>query len=1110
MLLGKFTIKKFSYIVGLIFLFTLAFYGDSIASRLYGAISNNLPANLLQEHLIDAPYSLKNLAQFDNIDGWGIAYYPYSLIDPAFNDNSDSNDLRTDDPTNQDWYESLADASDMLTLDENDINGNISKKAKLTGSAFGTSYLSQEFSTPHTGIVVVRWDIYVDEILDTSDPDRSAYMCIGDDADNDDGPNSTEDDRFVYMAFYKEGGGTAGTMDLVARQPGDSWAGGSFTKIATGLNLDQWYNIRVEADVLNNSYDVYIDGILEADDIQAWSSKDSLTHISFATLSNGPGVFYVDNVTDTIERNAQSAYNDPYYDVVVDLIDRWNPNVTLAHIRNCTSTSGCCDHGGETISDPHPFYRYKNGKKWTFAHDGSVDKSLLRTLIGDDYLNNNIPFGSGLLTCYTEDPYEDFIIDSELYFLYLLKIIEENNWNVVSGIVEAANELISYGEEGMNFLLSDGDIIWAFRKEALSSPATLYYLYDDIYGYSAVASEFPSNDQGDWEIIENDELVVLTSYYAPVLININNYTEDLIEDNGGNNFETVGTWGISTKYPGYWGDNYQWNRAGSGNDRATWHLNISQPGNYKVFAWWTSSSGRASNAPYTINHAFGSTTVRVDQRINGGQWNELGEFYFEVGEYTVFVTDDTDGDLIADGVKITYVNDQIPPTVAEFSADSQTGQAPLTVQFNEECTGRITSYNWNFGDGENSTDQNPIHTYTIPGMYTVTLTVAGPGGTDSETKEQYIEVSDVDIVLDNSDAGFNVVGNWPTSSTYRIDQKINGGQWNVLDEVYFEQGSYSIVLTDDADGTLVADAVRIVFLNDQAPLPTADFAANITKGIAPVNVQFTDQSTGNITNWYWNFGDGHTSSDQNPVHKYASDGLYSVTLTVSNDNGEDIHVKEDYIEVYETSMVIDNMDGNFETIGGWQISSSYPGYWGDNYQWNSAGAGNDQAIWHFSIGKAGTHRISAWWSASSGRATNAPYTINNVWGNVTVRVNQRLNGNQWNTLGEYYFDEGNYWVVLTDNTDGTTVADAIKINFLYIEPPPLEADFSSDVTSGEPPLTVQFTDQSNGNITEWHWDFGDSETSTEQNPTHVYTDNGIYTVTLTVYDASGSETETKE
>ncbi len=79
--------------------------------------------------------------------------------------------------------------------------------------------------------------------------------------------------------------------------------------------------------------------------------------------------------------------------------------------------------------------------------------------------------------------------------------------------------------------------------------------------------------------------------------------------------------------------------------------------------------------------------------------------------------------------------------VADFSANSTRGPAPLTVNFTDKSTGSITSWLWNFGDGSTSSEQNPSHTYTNPGTYNVSLIVTGPGGSDEKTKVVFISVS---------------------------------------------------------------------------------------------------------------------------------------------------------------------------------------------------------------------------------------------------------------------------------------------------------------------------------------------------------------------------------
>jgi len=81
-----------------------------------------------------------------------------------------------------------------------------------------------------------------------------------------------------------------------------------------------------------------------------------------------------------------------------------------------------------------------------------------------------------------------------------------------------------------------------------------------------------------------------------------------------------------------------------------------------------------------------------------------------------------------------------PPT-ADFTASPAQGSAPLKVTVTDASTGDITHWHWDFGDGQFSSDAEPAHTYTAAGVYTVSLAVMGPGGSDVETKNEYINVA---------------------------------------------------------------------------------------------------------------------------------------------------------------------------------------------------------------------------------------------------------------------------------------------------------------------------------------------------------------------------------
>jgi agmatine deiminase len=100
--------------------------------------------------------------------------------------------------------------------------------------------------------------------------------------------------------------------------------------------------------------------------------------------------------------------------------------------------------------------------------------------------------------------------------------------------------------------------------------------------------------------------------------------------------------------------------------------------------------------------------------------------------------------------------------------------------------------------------------------------------------------------------------------------------------------------------------------------PTADFTVTATAGTAPFDAHFSDSSLALPTAWEWTFGDGGTSNDQNPVHTYAADGVYSVTLTAASASGSDTLVRTDYITVPEPSASLHLISG---CAGLWPLST---------------------------------------------------------------------------------------------------------------------------------------------------------------------------------------------
>jgi len=140
-----------------------------------------------------------------------------------------------------------------------------------------------------------------------------------------------------------------------------------------------------------------------------------------ATYPDGWSVGYYLAEDPIIFRGSTASNADKDYDKAVRVISQQNPTIVFSHLRR--ASSGCV----KGVSNPHSFKRIKGGKQWVFGHTGGIKKQLLMDLIGKEYLKENLP-----TTCTDNAP--DSWIDSELYFILLLKNIEKNNFNVEKGL----------------------------------------------------------------------------------------------------------------------------------------------------------------------------------------------------------------------------------------------------------------------------------------------------------------------------------------------------------------------------------------------------------------------------------------------------------------------------------------------------------------------------------------------------------------------------------------------------------------------------------------------------------------------------------------------------
>jgi len=311
---------------------------------------------------------------------------------------------------------------------------------------------------------------------------------------------------------------------------------------------------------------------------------------------------------------------------------------------------------------------------------------------------------------------------------------------------------------------------------------------------------------------------------------------------------------------------------------------------------WTFGDGGTSTAQNPSHIYSGAGVYTVDLTV----WNFSG-----TGEIT----------------KANYITvSGGPPSapVANFVGSPTSGNAPLTVQFTDQSTGGPTSWSWTFGDGGTSTAQNPSHQYTAGGNFTVSLTVSNAGGSDSETKTNYIVVTSPSPVPDftasprSGPAPLTV--NFTDLSTGCIDtwkynmDGVGGDDWSDSRNgnakwTYQNAGVFTVILkVRDCDTGVYYTNTKPDYITVTLASPIAAFAGSPTSGEVPLTVQFTDQSTGTgINSWSWTFGDSGTSTAQNPSHQYTAVGSFTVSLTASNAAGSNKDTKTNYITVVDTT-----------------------------------------------------------------------------------------------------------------------------------------------------------------------------------------------------------------
>ena len=526
---------------------------------------------------------------------------------------------------------------------------------------------------------------------------------------------------------------------------------------------------------------------------------------------------------------------------------------------------------------------------------------------------------------------------------------------------------------------------------------------------------------------------------------------------------------------------------------------------------------------------------------DGNTSNELNPVhtYSEAGLYSVSLIATGNNTSVTKNID-NYINVTTSP-VPDFSSNITAGTVPLSVQFIDESQ-YAESVEWDFGDGDSSTDRNPAHTYSESGLYTVSLTAIGNRTSVVKTVNDFINVTipplpnfSVNII----EGTFPLAVQFSDNSSYTESVEWDFGDGDSSTErnpvhTYSEAGLYSVSLIATGNGTSVTKTVDD-FINVTAP-PVPDFITNVTEGTFPLTVQFTDNSR-YAESVIWDFGDGDSSFQRNPVHTFTASGLYTFSLTATGNNTSVTKIADDFINV--TVPPVPDFSANI-TEGLYPLSVQFTdnSSYAESLEWDF-GDGNtstDLSPLH-TYSEAGLYTVSL--TATGNRTsvtktaedyinvtlppildfganvTTGPYPLTVQFmdnsshaGSVLWDFGDGSVSNERNPVHTYE-ECGLYTVTLGAGGNGTTVNKTVQdfIN-VTIQPFPPEANFSVNVTREPAPLTVSFLDESYNSVS-WEWDIdGDGWVDyIEANPVHTYETAGIYNVSLYVSNAYGNDTE---
>jgi len=409
---------------------------------------------------------------------------------------------------------------------------------------------------------------------------------------------------------------------------------------------------------------------------------------------------------------------------------------------------------------------------------------------------------------------------------------------------------------------------------------------------------------------------------------------------------------------------------------------------------------------------------------------------------------------------------------AAFSSTPNPAVAGSGVQFSDATTNAPSSWSWDFGDAgsasNSSSAENPVHTYASAGTFTVRLTATNASGSSIASHSVTVGPKAAAPV-----ASFSFSPSAPAigQSVQFTDVSTGtptGWAWSFGDggastaqsptHVYAAAGTFTVTLTA-SNGSGSASTTKTLLVSGLLPDP--HFSITPNPATTGQTVQFTDTTLNAPTAWSWNFGDGSAiATAKNPTHAYASAGVFTVRLTVSNSAGT----------TSTTNTVTVNAPVLAAPVAAFNYSPASPTA-GQSVQFTDLSS-NSPTSWSWNFGDAS--------SSSNVSAAKSPTHVFSAAGVYTVTLKA------------------------TNATGSGSTTKTISVAAPLVAP---VASFG--VAYAGKVLTEQFTDTSTGAPTSWSWNFGDSasgaaNTSIVKNPFHRFSKSGTYLVKLTVKNAAGS------